>query len=616
MAIIEKFNWKKLSLLYKIAGLLSILLLLTIVIMSILNIRSQVSSNHETAVLMGKNKLLGDIASFEDRLALEYGRISLVNGQLIDSNGNSLKDDYRIVDQIASRLGVHATIFMKENQDYIRVTTSLIDNSGRRVVGTALGQSSAAYNPIQSGNEYIGDVYVLGEHYLAVYRPLFAANSREVIGILFIGVEMLTIDRHIINTRNKSIVSSIIEAVITLLIAMVITVLFVRKIVNPIIDVTLTLKDIAEGEADLTHQVSCNTEDEVGDLVRYFNKILSRIKELVINIRNEASQLSKIGDSLSYDMNETAAAVHEITSNVNSIKDRIISQSASVTETHATMDQVVVNINKLNGHVGNQSDNISQASSAIEQMVANTRSVTETLIKNGDNVKMLIESSEIGRTGLFEVSADIKEIAKESEGLLEINSVMQNIASQTNLLSMNAAIEAAHAGEAGMGFAVVADEIRKLAENSGQQSKIISSVLKKIKESIDKITKSTDNVLSKFESIDASIRTVAQQEENIRNAMEEQGIGSKQILQGIANINEITRQVTRGSQEMLEGSKEVIRESEALEKKTQEISSGVNEMAQGSDQINTAIHHVNELTLKNRENINLLKNEVSRFKVD
>ncbi|MDR2901135.1 MAG: methyl-accepting chemotaxis protein, partial [Treponema sp.] len=247
---------------------------------------------------------------------------------------------------------------------------------------------------------------------------------------------------------------------------------------------------------------------------------------------------------------------------------------------------------------------------------ANIQSVTQTLTKNAENVKKLTDASEVGRTGLQEVAADIQEIERESKGLLEINVVMENIASQTNLLSMNAAIEAAHAGEAGKGFAVVADEIRKLAENSSEQSKVISTVLKKMAESINKIAGSTDNVLKNFEMIDKSVKVVAEQEANIQNAMEEQNEGSKQILDAVSEMNEITQQVKAGSLEMLEGSKEVIEESKNLERVTQEISGGMNEMAAGSDQINIAVHQVNEISGKNKETIDLLMKEVSRFKVE
>jgi len=407
----------------------------------------------------------------------------------------------------------------------------------------------------------------------------------------------------------------IILASIALAAAVVIIYLVLNRTTRPIVRVAETLKDISEGEGDLTRSISVNSKDEVGDLAKYFNKTLEKIKTLIKVIKNEAVKLTDIGGDLSSNMTETAAAVNEITANIQSIKGRVINQSASVTETNATMEQVIFNINKLNDHVENQSNNVSQASSAIEQMVANINSVTNTLVNNAANVKNLKEASEVGRTGLQEVATDIQEIARESEGLLEINSVMENIASQTNLLSMNAAIEAAHAGEAGKGFAVVADEIRKLAESSSEQSKTIGTVLKKITESIKKITNSTGNVLTKFEAIDSGVKIVMEQEENIRNAMEEQAEGSKQLLQSAGGLKETTHQVKTGSEEMLEGSKEVINESQNLEKATQEITGGMNEMASGAEQINIAVNHVNEISSRNREGIETLMREVSRFKV-
>jgi len=503
----------------------------------------------------------------------------------------------------------------------------LIDKSGTIIAHHDTDLVSQQFNPINAalfnpsikewGNSVAGALRTRN----GISR--YAYNGTDMIGqytevpgypwILVSAAEQSDINRELANMRSIILIAGIIFILAGIIAAFIIG----RLMVKPVVRIADTLAHISAGDfAKRIDLATLSSHDELQDLSRNFNASMDNVKDLVQHIQSEAQTLSNVSNDLAHNMNETASAVNQITANIDSIKGRIIGQSSNASQTHAIMEEVVDRINKLNDHVEDQSDNITQASSAIEQMIANTQSVTDTLIKNDDNVQHLLSAAEVGRTGLHEVAADIQEIAEKSEGLMQINSVMNSIASKTNLLSMNAAIEAAHAGESGKGFGVVADEIRKLAESSSDQSKIIGTVLNDIKELINKITASTKSVLGKFEGITSSVKTVAMQEENIRCAMEEQGEGSKQILAGVSNVRTITRQVRHDSGEMLNEANEVIHESEDLEKATHEIALGINEMVTGAAQINKAIHHVNEISAKNRDGINILLQEVSRFKVE
>jgi len=480
-------------------------------------------------------------------------------------------------------------------------------------VDEELGDSrKEIYEAMNYGMTYKGKIYDphLDDTIRFVVKPIQIGDS-DFKWTMLIGAS----ESHVLKEIKAMTNFTVILAVISIVSTAIALFLVFGYMTKPIITVTNTLKDISQGEGDLTRTIPEKGNDEISAMSKYFNLTLAKIKKLITSIKEQTSVLSDTGNELANNMTQTAAAMNQITANIQNIKGQVDNQNSSVSETNANMEQITTNIDRLNGYVEKQSSNVSQSSSAIEEMLANIKSVTQTLVKNGESVHELTSASEIGRECLQEAVEDIREIARESEGLLKINKVMKDIASQTNLLSMNAAIEAAHAGPAGKGFAVVADEIRKLAESSNDQSKIISATLKKIKDSIDKVSESTVNTLARFETINSDVRTVSEQEGIIRNAMEEQSEGSKNILEAVEHLNEITGQVKEESLRMIMNSREVISESKNLDHVTHEIKGGVSEMAAGAEQVNTAVNRINEITARNRENIGILAKEVSLFKV-
>ena len=446
---------------------------------------------------------------------------------------------------------------------------------------------------------------------ISVYEPIM--NSRGTM----VGVIGCDFDAEFLyNSLKSQTIEQILFGVLFAIVGVGVVFLLLRFIFIRLARISEILEVLSKGEGNLSARIKIKHNDEIGRLAGLFNETLDKICEMLIVIKDQTNNLSNVGSELSGNMNATASAVTEITGNIQRIKNQVINQSASVTQTNVAMEQVVDNIRNLNTHVEEQTDTVSQSSSAIEEMLANIQNVTHTLVMNSENVERLISASELGRSSLKEVSSDINEITKKSEGILEVNAVMENIATQTNLLAMNAGIEAAHAGQSGRGFAVIAGEIRKLAESSSNQSKTISEVLKKIKESIDKISASTAAVLDKFMDIDTEVRIVSEQESNIRTAMEEQTAGSRQILEATGQLQGISLKVREGSENMLQGIQEVIMEGENLTTATNNITEGINEIAYGANNINSAIERVHSISEKNEEHIATLSVEVDRFKVE
>jgi len=369
---------------------------------------------------------------------------------------------------------------------------------------------------------------------------------------------------------------------------------------------------IASG--DITGRVAYKGKDEIGSLVRYFNQTMDNMALMFASLRRESETMQEIGETLSTDMAESASAMHEITANIEGVKQQAQTQAASVTETASTIDSILRVIQNVNASVEAQAKCVESSSSAVEQMIANIDSIGNVFEENNRTIQDLYKQSVNGKEGAAKANEIVSKVAEQSILLMEASQVIQNIASQTNLLAMNAAIEAAHAGEAGKGFAVVADEIRKLAEESNTQGKHIGAVLNETAEVIGLLTESGQAAEQAFNGVYGLAERVASQEQAVVQAMNEQQKAGADVLQAMQEISEITMTVKSGSSEIVGGGTEISKEMARLGDLTRVITDSMNEMAFGAVQINNAVQEVNEATQRNRGSIETLVGEIAKFK--
>lgn len=419
-----------------------------------------------------------------------------------------------------------------------------------------------------------------------------------------------------VNKANRVVLSVIvIVALASIIISVFVAFVLAKMITNPLKSSVSILKDISEGEGDLTKRLPQTGNDELSDLAVYFNKTFEKISALIASIKNESSIMDNVASSLSDNMNETTNAVQKIDENVILIKNQVGEQKQDVSSTSGKVKRISENIEKLSNNIANQAQSVSQGSSAIEEMVANIRSVTDILDKNALSVKDLTESAEKGREVVRKTVELTDRIFEDSDGLMEASNVISNIAEQTNLLAMNAAIEASHAGEVGKGFAVVSGEIRKLAEDSNVQGKKISDALIGLKNLITDISASSRDIKDQFEKIFSNTQEVSEQESVIKSAMDEQTAGSQQILNVIHDINNLTQEVKNGVVEMNADGQDVLEEMEKLAGVSEEISGNMDKISAEISEITNRVSDVNDETMRNQDSIGNVTTEINKFKI-
>ena len=408
----------------------------------------------------------------------------------------------------------------------------------------------------------------------------------------------------------------VIIALCQLIIAISLGVLIARNITRPINHVIDALKNIAQGEGDLTIELPASGKDETSVLSSYFNQTILKLKNSIQKVGADSREMESVGSDLESNMMSVSEVVSNITAGIEDLKKRFVEQEESVSGTAAAIEHIIKTLRGLDESIGQQAAMITESSTSFDKMTHSIDTVGENVVETREAIRNLSAATNDGRETLAKANEVSQRISDASGDLIEAGAVIENIASQTNLLAMNAAIEAAHAGEAGKGFAVVASEIRKLAEESSAQGKKISITLKNLSAEIKALADSASGAVEKFNIISGYSKGLSGSIEGVVQAMDEQEENG-QIIWGIINdVTGITNEVKSGSGDMLADGEKVVSATKRLDDLTRILRENIENIASQTELINEAAQESLEIAVKNKQSIDGLVLEVGKFKTE
>lgn len=487
-----------------------------------------------------------------------------------------INDNNELLDKMGEVTGGIANIFQGDTT----VATNVIVDGERRTGQKA--DSSISEVVLNTEDTYVGEADIAGQKYLTMYKPIKDING-NTIGMWMVGPKIKVIN----DTVHSLLTMLIIVMLISGIMAIIYSVFFSRTIVRPIQIINKQLKEISDGEGDLTKELSVHSQDEVGELAHSFNRMIGSLRKMIGQIGSTSDQVAASSEELTASAEQTSRATSHIASSIQEVASGAEIQGQGAMEGSQAMKEMAIGMQQ-----------VAVTTSSVSELAAETNN--EANLGN-ESIQKAIRQMNVIHASVSDSATVIKNLGEQSDKIGTITEVITRIADQTNLLALNAAIEAARAGEHGKGFAVVAEEVRKLAEQSKDSADQIASLISHIQ--VD-TTQAVD--LMNKGSVETSlgmdvIHETSEGFQKILRSIEE-------VTTQIQEVSALTEEMSASIEQVNASMEEMARISQSSANNTQNVASAAEEQMASMEEITASAASLSKMA----ENLQVL---VNRFKL-